>query len=113
MFTLCMFSSECPRVGVYDRENHYQTVEINLNKIFGVRDAYHTLFHVLGRHHEHQRPDRDQYITVHWNNIKRGTVYSVHVFLYTHASPYFPESFTMHKYIVCIHLHFISSVTPR
>ena len=29
----------------------------------------HEIGHVLGLEHEHTRPDRDQYITVHWENI--------------------------------------------
>lgn len=29
----------------------------------------HEIGHVLGLEHEHTRPDRDQYITVHWDNI--------------------------------------------
>ncbi len=32
----------------------------------------HELGHVLGFHHEHQRWDRDQFITVHYENIKPG-----------------------------------------
>ena len=34
------------------------------------RAATHELGHCLGLTHEHQRPDRDDYITVHWGNIR-------------------------------------------
>lgn len=32
----------------------------------------HELGHVLGFHHEHQRWDRDQFVTIHYENIKPG-----------------------------------------
>jgi len=32
----------------------------------------HELGHVIGYLHEHTRPDRDNYVTVKWDNIKKG-----------------------------------------
>lgn len=37
-----------------------------------VGEIVHEVMHQLGFSHEHTRPDRDQYITVLWNNIKPG-----------------------------------------
>ena len=37
------------------------------------KDIFHDLFHVLGRYHEHQRPDRDNYVFINWDNIMTGT----------------------------------------
>lgn len=34
----------------------------------------HILFHILGRYHEHQRQDRDQYITINWENVQIGKI---------------------------------------
>lgn len=47
-----------------------------LMKMFGecMRPAamIHEFGHLIGFNHEHQRPERDDYITVHYNNIDPG-----------------------------------------
>ena len=32
----------------------------------------HEIAHSLGFFHEHSRPDRDDFVTVHWDNIEGG-----------------------------------------
>jgi len=34
--------------------------------------SLHEFFHALGFLHEHQRPDRDSFVDVHWENIRNG-----------------------------------------
>lgn len=42
------------------------------SKICAVGNLCHELMHALGLHHEHTRKDRDQYVTIKWENILKG-----------------------------------------
>lgn len=37
------------------------------------RTYLHELGHTLGLIHEHERYDRDKYVTIYWNNIRKGS----------------------------------------
>ncbi|MCB0419532.1 MAG: hypothetical protein KDD61_00955 [Bdellovibrionales bacterium] len=42
---------------------------IYLGENCGVKEILHELLHTMGLVHEHSRPDRDNWIQVHWENI--------------------------------------------
>lgn len=49
----------------------------NLNSFLGVKTynpgiVMHELLHTAGMYHEHQRPDRDQYVTILFMNMLVG-----------------------------------------
>ncbi|ODM96579.1 Zinc metalloproteinase nas-7 [Orchesella cincta] len=56
----------------------------------------HEMLHALGFHHEQSRPDRDKYITINWQNIKRGKESNFRKYDYKSVSafgvPYNPNS---------------------
>ncbi len=52
------------------RQGGRQTVNLVSANPVGV--IVHELGHTLGFWHEHTRPDRDSYVTIHWGNIRPG-----------------------------------------
>jgi hypothetical protein len=52
------------------RQGGKQTVNLVYANPVGV--IVHELGHTLGFWHEHTRPDRDSYVTIHWGNIRSG-----------------------------------------
>ena len=69
--------SVCETVGM-DRSSKITSIAVN-EVFIDIKSIMHMLFHVLGRYHEHQRPDRDNYIHILQENIIPGNVlYSRH-----------------------------------
>lgn len=52
-------------------------LNLNIDRCFRKGHAMHELLHALGVHHEHMRPDRDDYITIIWENIQKSNQYNI------------------------------------
>ena len=55
----------------FDQSSVYQYLHVD-DVLDSTTSLLHTIFHILGRHHEHQRRDRDAYISVMKENIMEG-----------------------------------------
>jgi hypothetical protein len=91
--------------------NHSQRQRLNLQRngcIFH-GTTVHELLHALGFEHQHSATDRDNYVTINWNNIQPG---NVSVFKSSKPSKYAPvpcaqithtditfTAFTSHYYV--------------
>lgn len=45
---------------------------VYFSNVCTVGNLCHEIMHALGLHHEHTRRDRDQYVTIKWDNILKG-----------------------------------------
>jgi hypothetical protein len=43
--------------------------------------AMHEFIHALGFNHEHNRPDRDKYVTINYRNISPSIIYLINYYL--------------------------------
>ena len=72
LFFLSIQCSGCSVVG-YDNSGNSRYVLVN-KMLASITSIMHALFHILGRYHEHQRTDRDSYVSVKKENIMKGIV---------------------------------------
>jgi len=54
------------------RQGGRQDLNLQSPNCMNVGIVMHEMIHALGFHHEQSRPDRDDYINIHWGNIERG-----------------------------------------
>lgn len=84
----------------------------------------HELGHCLGLMHEHQRPDRDEYVIIVWSNILRGKEYNFDIidnplyveqdFAYDYNSimHYAPKSFSRNGLATIVPVDGLSVIDP-
>ena len=68
MFIYLYFNYRCYSSGI-GKQGGVQFVELT-ESCYDKTVAIHEMLHALGRYHEQQRPDRDDYITVQYQNIE-------------------------------------------
>ncbi|WP_250253968.1 M12 family metallopeptidase [Chryseobacterium sp. Marseille-Q3244] len=49
---------------------------VSLDQYISVGSVIHEMGHTVGLYHEHARKDRDQYVSIQWNNIQDGQAYN-------------------------------------
>ena len=55
----------------FDDQSDYRYMSVD-NVHMKLKAALHMLFHILGRYHEHQRPDQERHISIVKKNILEG-----------------------------------------
>ncbi|ASK30528.1 hypothetical protein CEY12_10595 [Chryseobacterium sp. T16E-39] len=53
---------------------------ISLDQNISVASVIHEMGHTVGLYHEHCRKDRDQYVSIQWNNIQDGQAYNFNIY---------------------------------
>ncbi|SHE62070.1 M12 family metallopeptidase [Chryseobacterium sp. OV279] len=53
---------------------------ISLDQYISVGSVIHEMGHTVGLYHEHARKDRDQYLSIQWNNIQDGQAYNFNMY---------------------------------
>ena len=66
--------SRCSVVG-FDRSIRYRYVQMD-QSCLSFTAILHTLFHILGRYHEHERVDREKYVQIIEENTFKGITFA-------------------------------------
>ncbi|REC47958.1 M12 family metallopeptidase [Chryseobacterium pennipullorum] len=53
---------------------------VSLDQYISVGSVIHEMGHTVGLYHEHSRKDRDQYLSIQWNNIQNGQAYNFNMY---------------------------------
>ena len=52
------------------RHGGIQTLKLSQRCALREKTVFHEFMHAIGVHHYQQRPDRDEYMTINWTNMK-------------------------------------------
>ena len=55
----------------FEKDTPYRYIQVDAGCLSS-KALLHTLFHILGRYHEHERPDRQKYVQVMEENLMEG-----------------------------------------
>jgi len=58
--------------------------------------AVHELSHALGMAHEHQRPDRDRFLSINWDNVRAGKEHNFDIYLEAYTGNQYDYLSIMH-----------------
>ena len=61
------------------RRGGRQTLSLASGGCYRAGTIAHEFIHALGFHHEQNRPDRDKYVKINFNNIRSANKYNFHV----------------------------------
>ena len=64
-----------------NRSTHYRYVQVDA-EFLSPKALLHTLFHILGRYHEHERADREKYVHTIQKNIIEGILVTQNIHVY-------------------------------
>ena len=56
----------------FDKSTYFRFIPVD-SGCSSWKELFHTMFHILGRYHEHERADREKYVDVFEGNVIEGT----------------------------------------
>ena len=91
----------------FDRFTRYRYIQVDAESLSS-KALLHTMFHILGRYHEHERADRDQYVNIIKKNVIGGILLTHTLYMYIYLYVY---TVYIHVYVhVHVHIYKRSSV---
>lgn len=80
MITLCLFCSCDANIAKPGIDSGMRLINVPVNDIcVDRRKLVYSLARILGLPDEHTRPDRDKFLTIHWDNISSNEFIHIHI----------------------------------